>query len=279
MNRIKITPQNIQQILAAAQQASKQIMSSYKRPLQVMQKADHTPVTNADMTSHKILAEALPQIIDIPLLSEEGETSLEEISQWEQFWVVDPLDGTKGFIQETDDFAINISIIHQNLPIFGMIYVPINDQAYYATKGEGAFKLYNKEWRSIQVNSLTESAATNKINVIGSRHSPSAKTETLCATINNYDYISMGSAIKFVILAEGGAHLYPRFAPSSWWDTAAGQSIVEEAGGAVLDTQLRPLRYELSDNLLNSNFIACAYQDKRWEEAWLKINRQLEEDN
>ncbi|MBE8182130.1 MAG: 3'(2'),5'-bisphosphate nucleotidase CysQ [Candidatus Portiera sp.] len=272
----RITQEHIQQILAAAQQASAQIMHVYKTQLEITKKEDNTPVTNADMASHKILAESLPQILDIPLLSEEGEFSLEEVAKWDEFWVVDPLDGTKGFINETDDFAINIAIVAKGRPVFGMIYVPINQQVYYAAQGQGAFKLDNQKWHPIKVaEKFQKGSGVNKPTVISSRPSPSVRTQTLCQEIGDYDYTSMGSAIKFVVLAEGGAHLYPRFGPSSWWDAAAGQCIVEEAGGAVLDDQLQPLRYDSGDDLLNTNFIACASQEGLWRDPWLKINRDM----
>lgn len=274
---LQITDPKIQQLLQVAQEASAAIMQSYKKPLQITEKADHSPVTNADMASHRILAAALPGIIDIPVLSEEGEHTLEELAKWEMFWVIDPIDGTKGFINETDDFAINIGIISKGQPVLGMIYIPISDAAYCAVQGGGAFKWQEQEWRPIEV---AADAATAKIKVIASRHSPSIRTEELCGGIGEYDYQSRGSAIKFAVMAEGGAHLYPRFGQSCWWDTAAGQCLVEEAGGAVLDAKLQPLRYEVGQGvaanakLLNPNFIACAYQDESWTPAWIKINKE-----
>lgn len=274
---IQITDPKIEQLLQVAQQASAEVMKSYKKPLQISEKEDHTPVTNADMASHKILATQLPKIIDIPLLSEEGEHPIEELAKWEMFWVIDPIDGTKGFINETDDFAINIGIVSKGQPVLGVICIPISDQVYCAVKGGGAFKFSGEEWTPIKV--AAKEAAPAKVKVIASRPTPSARTEALCEKIGKlgeFDYQSIGSAIKFAVMAEGGAHLYPRFGQSCWWDTVAGQCLVEEAGGAVVDANLQPLEYNVGDNekLLNPNFIACAYQDEDWTQSWTKINKE-----
>ena len=279
---IDITGHNIQQVLAAARRASTQIMAHYKKPLEITNKEDDTPVTNADMASHIILAEDLPRVINIPVLSEEGEDSVADVAQWTKFWVVDPLDGTKGFIQQTDEFAINIAIVENQRAVFGMLYVPVTQQAYYAVQGRGAFKLHGEEWQKIVVapknispEQDTSIQDSSKIKTLGSRrHSPSPRVQRLCDLLGDCGYISIGSAIKFAVIAEGGAHLYPRFGPSSWWDTAAGQCIVEEAGGMVVDADLQPLIYKHSDNFLSPNFIAAAFQDEAWDQAWTKINTE-----
>ena len=263
----------ITDILNVAKQASGRIMSLYKGgKFKVYQKEDNTPVTDADLAANEVLTAGLAGAADIPILSEEKFLTDEELAGAKRFWVIDPLDGTRGFIEETDDFAINIAILEDSVAVFGMIYLPVTGEAYYGEQGRGAFKLTGEgEWQKIRVNKPDDLPQ----NIIASRHHASSRVQQIVDNMTEPGFVSIGSAIKFAMIATGAATVYPRFMPTGWWDTAAGQCLVEEAGGVVLDGKLQPLRYTragVGKDFLNPGFIACAYTDKSWCEPWQKLN-------
>ncbi|MDX2164853.1 MAG: 3'(2'),5'-bisphosphate nucleotidase CysQ [Gammaproteobacteria bacterium] len=216
-------------------------------------KSDNSPVTTADLVSHKAILKFLTELTpNIPVISEESETPVSVTTN--QFWLIDPLDGTREFIAKTDDFSINVALIENNVAVLGIIYVPVFDAFYFAEKNNGAFKQQGDE--------LPEKIHTRKINtdkpvVIASRrHANNEKLQNFFENIKDYERISRGSAIKFCLIAEGKADLYPRFGETFFWDTAAGQCIVEEAGGAVIDVKGNALRYNGAPPYLNSFFLA-----------------------
>ena len=261
-------------LLSTMRRAAAAIMDYYRSgDYAVELKNDGSPVTQADLASHRLLKEALPGFVDAPVLSEEEVPSWPERRSWRTYWLVDPLDGTKEFIHSTGEFTINVALVKDTEPIFGILYVPVNDIVYYAARGLGAFK--RTEAANPVVKRLhVRSPEDGHYAIISSHLVDRSRTQRFIAALPNVAQQTAGSAIKFGIVAEGQAHLYPRFAPTYLWDTAPGQCLVEEAGGAVLDPQLQPLRYDPQSTLENSAFIACARRAADWSAVWHKLNTE-----
>lgn len=234
-------------LLEISKSAGKEIMAVYGQELTVEAKADDSPLTLADQRSHRAIEAGLKSAYpDIPVLSEEGsEVSYEERKNWQRFWLVDPLDGTKEFIKRNGEFTVNIALIEGNYPVLGAIYVPAADVFYYGEENRGAFKLADAslvmvgDAEELREKSMPLSAKGNadKIRVVTSRSHMSAETQVFIDHLKEggkpVDTVSAGSSLKFCLVAEGKADYYPRFAPTMEWDTAAGQALVEAAGGTV----------------------------------------------
>ena len=224
---------NINDIIQASLEAGDAILKIYETgDFNVEMKADNSPLTLADKASHQIIKEKLSKLYpEIPILSEEGkEIPFEERKNWEYFWLVDPLDGTKEFIKKNGEFTVNIALIKEKYPVLGVIYAPVLDTLYYAEPGRGAFKkVADAEEEPIRV---AETPAEGVIAVKSRSHSSDDEVEIL-KQWNIVDSISKGSSLKFCMVAEGKAHIYYRHGPTWEWDTGAGQAIVEGAGGTV----------------------------------------------
>ena len=261
-------------LAAVVRRASAAIMDYYRTGnYAIQQKSDLSPVTQADLASHQILKEALPNFVNVPVMSEEEVPPRQERQHWQAYWLVDPLDGTKEFIRNTGDFTINVALIENSKPVFGILYVPVSGVVYYAARGFGAFmraNVDNLDVKQLHVPRLED----GKYTIISSPLADRSRTQRFIANLPVAIHRTAGSAIKFGILAEGQAHLYPRFAPTYLWDTASGQCVVEEAGGAVLDPQLQPLSYDPQSELENPPFIACARRAEDWSVPWRKINTE-----
>lgn len=254
-------------LVACVEEAAESIMRVYEEDYQIEIKEDSSPVTTADKLSHQILTTRLPAIYNVPVLSEEGSVSWQERKGWRRFWLVDPLDGTREFINKNGQFTINVALVEEHKPIFGMLYCPATTQCYYGASGSGAYKKVNSRWQPIKVKRTSLADYTV---VCSSLHS-NKRTELLLSELGIRSRITCGSAIKFTYVAEGKAQLYPRFGPTSLWDTAAGQCIVEEAGGQLVDQNLEPLKYNDREELLNPPFVACAQLEDAWTSLWRKI--------
>ncbi len=247
--------------------AGKAILDIYESDFSVELKSDDSPLTLADQQSHLEIVKALKKT-DIPLLSEEGKSiPFEERNNWEYFWMIDPLDGTKEFVKRNGEFTVNIALIHQNRSILGVIYVPVKDELYFAAEGVGSFKLDNFSKQEGQAN-LTDWIKEGKqlpieknrqYTVVGSRSHMSSETEDFINQkkfeVGEIDMISVGSSLKLCMVAEGKADVYPRFAPTMEWDTAAGQAIVECMGGNVINWETKKTMKYNKENLLNSWFL------------------------
>ncbi|MBW3113786.1 MULTISPECIES: 3'(2'),5'-bisphosphate nucleotidase CysQ [Bacillaceae] len=216
--------------------AGKEIMSIYKKDFKIDFKKDDSPLTTADQLSHHLIIKELTDCwANIPILSEEGASiPYHERSGWETFWLVDPLDGTKEFIKKNNEFTVNIALIHNGAPVLGVIYAPALDTLYYAKKNVGAFKQIGAN----KPISLPNVSVTDHKSVVTSRSHLSEETISYLNELKKkegkLETITVGSSLKFCLIAEGAAHYYPRLAPTMEWDTAAGQIILEEAGGAVI---------------------------------------------
>lgn len=251
----------------ASLKAGDEILKVYDSDFAVEQKDDKSPLTLADKNAHNAICENLKNF-NIPVLSEEGKSiDYSERKQWEYFWMVDPLDGTKEFVKRNGEFTVNIALIHKQKSILGVIYVPVTKTLYFAAEGIGSYK--SEIWNlKSEITSLEElissskklpSESNNKFTVVASRSHLSEETEMfidgLKTAHKEVEFISSGSSIKLCLVAEGSANVYPRFAPTMEWDTAAGQAICEIAGKKVIDyTTNQNLLYN-KPNLLNNWFI------------------------
>ncbi|MDB6097162.1 MAG: 3(2),5-bisphosphate nucleotidase CysQ [Francisellaceae bacterium] len=217
-------------------------------------KSDNSPVTSADLKAHHIIAENLQKLTPWPLISEEAFIpSFKERALWPEYWLIDPLDGTREFIKKTGEFTINIALIRQGIPIMGVVGVPMRNEFYWSIQGQGAFLQKNEVISPISVNCFSN----NPFQVTVSRHH-SSQSEMLqfLEPYEPYEIIPCGSTLKMCLVASGSAHIYPRLGPTYEWDTAAGQCIVEAAGGRVKDFKGNDLRYNTKDSLINPPFIA-----------------------
>ncbi|HTL83304.1 MAG TPA: 3'(2'),5'-bisphosphate nucleotidase CysQ [Bacteroidia bacterium] len=253
--------------LNAALDAGKAIMKIYAKPFEVELKEDNSPLTIADREAHDIICQWIGPTM-IPVMSEEGiMIDYEERKKWKLYWLVDPLDGTKEFIKKNGEFTVNIALIENGSPIFGVVFAPAMGVMYYAEKGNGAFKVIIPDLFSSHIDmhptsSLPSQKLPSKFTIVGSRSHSSSETEAyvkeLESVYGEIDFLAAGSSLKFCMVAEGKAQSYPRFAPTMEWDTAAGQIIVEEAGGRMVQwPSLNKFTYN-REELRNGWFLATA---------------------
>ena len=245
----------------AAKKAAFEILKIYETgDFSVEAKADDSPLTKADKAAHLAIVAELEQT-NLPILSEEGRhIPYEERKDWDYFWMIDPLDGTKEFIKKNGEFTVNIALIHKGQPILGVVQIPVQDKLYYSIKGQGAFLEKNGVSEKILVN--TVSKVQKGLKVVASRSHLNDDTQTFLDNLNEPDVVSMGSSIKLIAVAEGEADLYPRFAPTMEWDTAAAHAVVIEAGGKVFQEDSEKSVIYNKENLLNPYFlVTCQLED------------------
>ena len=244
------------------------IMKHYKKDIKVIIKEDQSPLTNADLDSNNIIWSGLSKIDStIPIVSEESFIDWQTRKKWNKYWLIDPLDGTKEFINKNGEFTVNIALIENNKPVLGVIFVPALSALYFASQNYGSFKLSCSSKLSslnqsnkIQVN---EKKRSDHLLVIGSRsHSNEGFNKWVQDNIEDYEFIKTGSSLKFCRIAEGSADLYPRFGPTSEWDIAAGHIILMEAWGSIISDDNNEIIYNTKENILNPYFIAsCKLSD------------------
>lgn len=235
-------------LIDLAKKAGIEILKIYSQDFDISYKEDQSPVTKADIISNDIICNGLKGIIDIPIISEE----IKNIYKQEDlnfFWIVDPLDGTKDFIRKNDEFAINIALIKNNQPIFGMIYAPALNEIYIAQKDEGAFFIKNNIEKKISIKKTI-----NKKMVIN-RHHFNEKTTSFALKNNITEVFRMGSSLKFAKVAMGDFSIYLRYVDSSEWDIASGWIIIKESGGVVIDLKSKKEMIFNKKKFLNNEFI------------------------
>lgn len=264
---MKINPdQWLDAVIDIARGAGEKILQVYVTDFDVSQKHDNTPLTEADMAAHKIIEEGLSKLdCDYPVLTEESaHIAFSERSKWETYWLVDPLDGTREFIKKNGEFTVNIALISNHRPILGVIYVPVSGDCYFAAHTFGAYKkLRTKDAVAIH----TKKKHRDKTIVAGSRSHRGESLNEFLGKIGKYDIVSMGSSLKSCMVAEGTADIYPRLGPTSEWDTAAAQCIVEEAGGQLINLEdMKPMRYNTKRSLLNPYFMVIGDPNFDWEQ-------------
>ncbi|MCE9923205.1 3'(2'),5'-bisphosphate nucleotidase CysQ [Aeromonas media] len=246
----------ISELEPIARAAGDAILAIYRQPFAVEYKQDESPLTAADQGAHEVIVQALVRLIpDIPVLSEESDAeTMQARLGWSRYWLVDPLDGTKEFVSRNGEFTVNIALIDHGRPVWGLVYAPVLDRLWYGGKGIGAWRVADGKHEAIQTRPHGDGEAWR---VVGSRNHLSQETLDYLAPFGEIELVSMGSSLKFCIIAEGGAELYPRLAPTCEWDTAAAQAVLEGAGGSVTQLDGSALAYNKPD-ILNPWFVARA---------------------
>lgn len=268
----QITENLVDRVVTLCEQAGQAILEVYQchDGIEVDYKADDSPLTQADLAAHKILSSALEAIYaDVHVVSEESALPpFEQRQQWSTYWLIDPLDGTKEFINRNGEFTVNVALIHQGRPVLGVVHVPVQAITYTGARGLGATKRSPTQTHNINVRSLQERQQQGlSIDVVASRRHGSDQLQQALAKLKNQfgeiDTLSMGSSLKFCVVAEGKADIYPRLAPTSEWDTGAAQAVVEAAGGIVVDANFQTLSYNQKSDILNPHFYV--FGDKNWD--------------
>lgn len=258
-----LTQALIQDVVDISHQAGDKIMTIYQKDFAIYEKSDASPLTEADLAAHNCIVDGLSNVSDLPILSEESANiSWQERNSWNTYWLVDPLDGTKEFIKKNGEFTVNIALIQDGVPIFGVVYAPVLAQTYVGVLGQGAFKITAGNKAAIAPKAWTQGETWK---VVGSRSHQSPEIQALLDSLEGEtELVAMGSSLKLCLVAEGAAHLYPRLGPTSEWDTGAAQAVVEAAGGKVtiiedatdaLKADAAPLRYNQKDSVLNPYFL------------------------
>ena len=253
----------IDPVVALAEDAGREILKVYATDFDVESKDDQSPLTQADLASHHCIAAGLKALTpDIPIISEEdGLPDFETRRQWQRYWLIDPLDGTKEFVNRNGEFTVNIALIEDQRPVFGVVHVPVQDKTYLGCEGYGAeLRESGAEPQDIAVSDT----ASDPVRVVGSRSHRGASLDAYLENLGESEMIPMGSSLKFCVVAEGGADLYPRLGPTSEWDTAAAQAVVEQAGGKVVTLDGKPMKYNAKKEILNPHFFVIGPHDKDW---------------
>ena len=265
-------------VIELVRQAGAATLPHWRADVTVNEKADASPVTAADMAAHHILNDGLLALApDIPVLSEEAaDIALSERGQWSRWWLVDPLDGTKEFIAGSEEFTVNVALIEQGRVVFGVVGIPATGQCYYGGAGLGAWRADAAgKAEPIRVRLAPQEAFTL---VASRRHSSPAQEALLTGLSERFGDLQLanvGSSLKFCQLAEGNADCYPRLAPTSQWDTAAAQGVLEGAGGEVLTLKGETLTYEARESLLNPYFLALPAAAV-WRAELIQLARALD---
>lgn len=255
-DQIMLEKINVQDIIDLAQKAGETIMEVYQKDFEVEFKADESPLTEADKKANEIIVAGLDAMgLGIPVLSEEGKNiPYDERKDWEYFWLVDPVDGTKEFVKKNGEFTVNIALIHKDTPVLGVVYAPALGDTYSAKKGEGAFK-------NGQALPLVNKDNQPTYNVVASRSHMSSETQDFINAIDTdkpKEIVSIGSSLKLCLVAEGAANCYPRLGPTMEWDTGAAHAVVTEAGmtlqGYSIEDGYFAHLYN-KENLLNGWFV------------------------
>ena len=252
-------------VIAVARAAAAEILAIYQSEFAVRHKDDRSPLTAADLAAHHCIVDGLRRLTpDIPVLSEEsaGITTAQRRG-WSTLWLVDPLDGTREFVKRNGEFTVNIALIEYGVTTYGVVQAPVTGALWHGGQRDGAFR---RDGDGGDQALRVRAPATAPLRVAASRSHRDERTALFIERMGEIEPIGLGSSLKFCRLAEGGIDVYPRFGPTSEWDTAAAQAVLEGAGGAVLDLQGRPFRYNQRDTLLNGEFVALGDTTLPWRE-------------
>ncbi len=256
------------EVIDIARRAGDAILEVYAGEFDVETKADNSPLTEADRRAHEVIVDGLRSLTpDLPIVSEESAPpAFAERRRWHRYWLVDPLDGTKEFVDRNGEFTVNIALIEAGEPVFGVVGVPVRDTVYvgdcrerraWRTDGEGTTPL------------ATRSMSDDAVSVVASRRHGGPRLERYLERLDEsfavVTRVHLGSSLKFCILAEGGADLYPRLGPTSEWDIAAAQAVLAAAGGAVRRLDGDPLVYNTGESFLNPDFVAVGDPGYPWQ--------------
>lgn len=257
-----------EEVIVLAQDAAAAILGIYDSEFAVEHKDDDSPLTAADLAAHRCIVDGLARITpDIPVLSEESahEVAASQRRAWTRLWLVDPLDGTREFVKRNGEFTVNIALIEDGVAVFGVVQAPVTGVVWHGGAKLGAFR---REHGGSDVPLRVRVPATAPLRVAASRSHRDARTQAFIDRMGEAEPLGLGSSLKFCRIADGGLDVYPRFGPTSEWDTAAGQCVLEGAGGTLFDPQGRPFRYNQRDGVLNGDFIALGDASLPWRN-WL----------
>jgi 3'(2'), 5'-bisphosphate nucleotidase len=253
----------IDPVVVLAEKAGQAILEVYSSDFEVQSKADNSPLTQADLASHHCIVAGLESLTPgMPIISEEsGLPDYEQRRQWDRYWLIDPLDGTKEFVNRNGEFTVNIALIDKQKPVFGVVHVPVQGKTYLGCEGYGAERRDAEgNVESIQVSTTS----ADPVRIVGSRSHRGASLDEYLLNLGECDLIPMGSSLKFCVIAEGGADLYPRLGLTSEWDTAAAQAVVEQAGGSVVTLDGKAMKYNSKSDILNPYFFVIGAADRDW---------------
>jgi len=252
VDELRVVPR----ICEIARLAGEAILQIYRGDFNVQLKADASPLTEADLAAHKIIIKGLNELTpEIPVLSEEDADIDWSVRQnWLQYWLVDPLDGTKEFIKKNGEFTVNIALIENGKPTLAVVYAPVLDKLYFSDKTNAFLTTIKKANVPLQISKTGEI-----LKVLVSRSHPSIELTAYLDKLGDYESLEVGSSLKFCLIAEGAANYYPRLGPTMEWDTAAGHCIAEKAGAVVCELDGRPLVYNQKASLLNPYFEVKAF--------------------
>ena len=256
-------------VIRIAHQAAAEILQVYEGAFDIERKDDRSPVTAADLAAHRCIVDGLARLTPaIPVLSEESAAGdIAERCQWARLWLVDPLDGTREFIKRNGEFTVNIALIESGVATWGVIQAPVTGALWHGGAGLGAFRREaNGAERAVEV----RAPATAPLRVAASRSHRDQRSTDFIARMGDTQPLGIGSSLKFCLIAEGGLDVYPRFGPTSEWDTAAGQAVLEGAGGGLYDPRGRPFRYNQRESLLNGGFVALGDTSLPWRD-WAAV--------
>ena len=256
-------PSVLEQLVEISRRAGLKILDWYEGDMGITLKSDDSPLTKADLASHELINEELSsRWPDVPILSEESaDIPWETRKKWQQYWLVDPLDGTKEFINHNGEFTVNIALIRHHQPIMGVVHVPVTDTSYFGARDHGAWRQQGTgETTSIRVRLPAMQPAV----IVGSRSHANPELASQLDRLGPHELISMGSSLKFCRIAEGLADFYPRLGPTCEWDTAAAQAVIETAGGRVVKIDGSPLDYNRKEVYLNPHFFVFGDTAKDW---------------
>ena len=257
------------ELVDLVRRAGSEILEIYETEFEVETKIDSSPLTQADLRAHRVIVDGLSALAGgLPIISEESDPpDFETRKTWSRYWLVDPLDGTKEFVKRNGEFTVNIALIERNAPVLGVVGVPVREEVFFGDVKLGvAFKETKRGRISLKTRGLTEA---RKLIVVSSRSHGGARLQThlnsVADTFGGIEQKSVGSSLKFCILAEGEADYYPRLGPTSEWDIAAAQALLIASGGAVWRFDGEPLEYNTKDSLLNPDFIAVGDASFDWK--------------
>jgi 3'(2'), 5'-bisphosphate nucleotidase len=249
-------------VAALAIEAGDAILAVYATNFDVQSKSDESPLTQADLASQRCIAAGLSALTpDIPIISEEqGLPDFDTRGKWSRYWLIDPLDGTKEFVSRNGEFTVNIALIENHRPVFGVVHVPVQNKTYIGCRGRGSELREQGKVTAIKVAPRSQAP----VRVVGSRSHRGSSLDAFLEKLGEHDMVPMGSSLKFCTIAEGNADVYPRLGPTSEWDTAAAQAVVEQAGGQVLELDGKPLSYNKKEDILNPWFVVAGPSDHDW---------------